>query len=66
MTKTIELQITPQPQLADVVKEAADCGEILLTDGGVVVARIVPVIPAAPQPEEPVQGRKRFKPMPLD
>ena len=66
MTKTIELQITPQPQLADVVKAAAECGEVILTDGGVVVARILPVLPVVPQSEQAVQGRKRFKPMPLD
>lgn len=44
MPATIELQTIPAPQLAELVKDAAQNGEITLTDGGKEVAKIVPVV----------------------
>ena len=44
MHTTIDLQTMPEPHLADLVKEAAQNGEITLTDGGNVVAKIVPIV----------------------
>ena len=41
MSATIELQSIPAPQLADLLKEAAQNGEITLTEGGQEVAKIV-------------------------
>ena len=43
MSSTIELQTMPAPQLGDLIKEATENGEITLTDGGNVVAKIVAV-----------------------
>jgi antitoxin (DNA-binding transcriptional repressor) of toxin-antitoxin stability system len=43
MLDSIDVQTIPAPMLSDLIKQVTEYGEIALTDGGRVVAKIVPV-----------------------